>query len=183
MEIRLASGLHPVSIVVGVGIRTVIWTQGCSHNCPGCHNPGTHDFKGGFTVSTAEVMNELAGLKGQQGITFSGGDPLFQPEACLEIAKFAQKQGLDVWCYTGFTFETLLKSEKCVQFLKYVDVLVDGPFIIAEKSLNVDFRGSRNQRIIDVPASLARKQVVLIPKYVGEREVRVNIVKPKHIYV
>ncbi len=183
MKIRLASDLQPDSIVDGEGIRTVIWAQGCSHNCPGCHNPGTHDFKGGFEVDTKEVIDELDKLEGQQGITFSGGDPLFQVEACTEIAKHAKKIGLNVWCYTGFRYEDLIRIPKNVEFLKHVDVLVDGKFIQAEKSLNLDFRGSKNQRIIDVPLSLKSGQVVLIPKYIGERMVTVQAIKPKHVYV
>ena len=183
MKIRLASDLQSDSIVDGEGIRTVIWTQGCSHNCPGCHNPATHDFKGGFLTDTDEINKELSLLKAQTGITFSGGDPLFQVEACTEIAKYAKKIGMNVWCYTGFTFEELIKSDKNIEFLKYVDVLVDGKFIMAERSLNVDFRGSRNQRIINVPASLEAGEVVLIPKYIGERYVDVSIPKKEHIYI
>jgi len=183
MKIRLASDLQSDSIVDGEGIRTVIWTQGCSHNCPGCHNPATHDFKGGFLTDTDEINKELSLLKAQTGITFSGGDPLFQVEACTEIAKHAKKNGMNVWCYTGFTFEELINSKKNIEFLKYVDVLVDGKFIMAERSLNVDFRGSRNQRIIDVPASLEESRVVLIPKYIGERYVDVSIPKKEHIYI
>lgn len=183
MKIRLASDLQSDSIVDGEGIRTVIWTQGCSHNCLGCHNPATHDFKGGFLTDTDEINKELSLLEAQTGITFSGGDPLFQVEACTEIAKHAKEIGMDIWCYTGFTFEELMKSDKNIEFLKYVDVLVDGKFIMAERSLNVDFRGSRNQRIIDVPASLEAGKVVLIPKYVGERYVDVSIPKKEHIYI
>lgn len=183
MKIRLASDLQSDSIVDGEGIRTVIWTQGCSHNCLGCHNPATHDFKGGFLTDTDEINKELSLLEAQTGITFSGGDPLFQVEACTEIAKHAKEIGMDIWCYTGFTFEELMKSDKNIEFLKYVDVLVDGKFIMAERSLNVDFRGSRNQRIIDVPASLEDGKVVLIPKYVGERHVDVSIPKKEHIYI
>ena len=183
MQIRLASELQPDSIVDGEGIRTVIWTQGCSHNCKGCHNPSTHDFKGGFLKTTDEINKELSSLEGQTGITFSGGDPLFQVEACTEIAKYARSIGLDVWCYTGFTFDELIKNKKNTEFLKYVDVLVDGKFIIEERSLNLDFRGSCNQRIIDVPASLEKKEVVLIPKYVGQRYVDVSIPRKKNIYI
>ena len=97
MQIRLASNLQPDSIVDGPGIRTVIWTQGCSHNCKGCHNPSTHDFKGGFSVNIEDINNELDKLKAQHGITFSGGDPMFQAKACTEIAKHAKAIGLDVW--------------------------------------------------------------------------------------
>lgn len=183
MEIRLASELQPDSIVDGEGIRTVIWTQGCSHNCPGCHNPGTHDFNGGFLADVAEIKKELSLLEAQSGITFSGGDPLFQVEACTEIAKYAQSIGLNVWCYTGFTYEDLLKTDKNKEFLEYVDVLVDGKFILSERSLNLDFRGSRNQRIIDVQKSLEKGETVLVPKYIGERTVNVSVPRYDHVYI
>ena len=183
MKIRLASYLQPDSIVDGEGVRTVIWTQGCSHNCKGCHNPATHDFKGGFEVDTKEIIEDLATLEGQDGITFSGGDPMFQAEACIEIAKYAKENNLDIWCYTGFKFEELLNIPKFKEFLKYIDVLVDGKFIEEEKSLNLDFRGSRNQRIIDVPKSLEEGKVVLIPKYQDERIVDVSVFHQKHVYI
>ena len=183
MEIRLASDLQPDSIVDGEGIRTVIWTQGCSHNCKGCHNPSTHDFKGGFSVDISEINDEISRLEGQEGITFSGGDPMFQAEACTEIAKFAKEMGLDIWCYTGFKFEDLINIPKFKRFLEYIDVLVDGKFIEEEKSLNLDFRGSRNQRIIDVKASLKKGKAVIIPKYKEERIVDVSVIHPAHVYV
>ena len=85
MKIRLATYLEPDSIVDGEGIRTVVWTQGCSHNCEGCHNPSTHDFKGGFEVDIDEIINDLNKIEFQRGITFSGGDPMFQAEACNSI--------------------------------------------------------------------------------------------------
>ena len=183
MEIRLASDLQPDSIVDGPGIRTVIWTQGCSHNCKGCQNPTTHDFKGGFSVTTEEVIKKLDTLMGQQGITFSGGDPMFQAEACTEIAKYAKEKGLNVWCYTGFTYEQVLKNKKQAEFLKYIDVLVDGKFEIAEFSLNLDFRGSRNQKIIDVQKSLKENKVVLIDKYMHERTHKIEVPRKKHVYI
>ncbi len=183
MKIRLASDLQTDSIVDGEGIRTVIWTQGCSHNCKGCHNPSTHDFKGGFEVDVEEIIDDLSRLEGQSGITFSGGDPMFQTEACTLIAKEAKKLGLDIWCYTGFRFEELVSMPKFKNFLKEIDVLVDGKFIEEEKSFNLDFRGSRNQRIIDVRESLKQGVVVLVPKYQGERIVDVSVYHRKHVYV
>ena len=122
MKIRLATYLEPDSIVDGEGIRTVVWTQGCSHNCEGCHNPSTHDFKGGFEVDTDEIINDLNKIEFQRGITFSGGDPMFQAEACNAIAVAAKAKGLNVWCYTGFTFEELLNNLKTLEFLKNIDV-------------------------------------------------------------
>ena len=183
MKIRLASDLQPDSIVDGPGIRTVIWTQGCSHNCKGCQNPTTHDFKGGFSVGVEEVTKELDTLLGQQGITFSGGDPMFQPKACVQIAKHAKEKGLNIWCYTGFTYEEVLKSKEMTNFLKYIDVLVDGKFELNEFSLNLDFRGSRNQRIIDVQKSLKEEKIILIDKYMHERNHKIEVPRKKHVYI
>ncbi len=183
MKIRLASPLQPDSIVDGEGIRTVVWTQGCKHHCKGCHNAGTWDFEGGFETTMEELKKELSLLKGQQGITLSGGDPLFQAKACMEIAKYAKEIGLNVWCYTGFTFEKLLKSKEALDLLEYVDVLVDGPFILKERSLNIDFRGSRNQRVIDVKASLKIGQPVLIEKYKEERIVENTIPRAQNVFI
>lgn len=156
MKIRLAADLQPDSIVDGEGIRTIIWTQGCSHNCFGCHNPQTHDFKSGSLVDVDDIIKSLDEIEGQNGITFSGGDPMFQPKQCAVIAKHAKDQGLNVWAYTGFTYEELLNSNNkdILQFLKYIDVLIDGKFEIDKKSFNVPFRGSSNQRIIDVQKSI-----------------------------
>lgn len=170
MEIRLASPqIQSDSIVDGEGIRSVIWTQGCSHNCKGCHNPETHSFTDGFILDVDDVKKQIDELEGQQGITFSGGDPMMQPEACLELAKYSKKLGYNVWCYTGFTFEELLKlgkkNKSIIEFLKYIDVLVDGRFVLEEKSFDCVFRGSKNQRLIDVKRSLDANKVVLVTKF------------------
>lgn len=169
MEIRLARDIQTDSIVDGEGIRTVIWTQGCIHNCKGCHNPDTHSFTEGFMIDIEDVKTMLTNLKGQSGITFSGGDPMCQPKECTEIAKYAKKLGLNVWCYTGYTYERLMemskKDKSYKTFLKYIDVLVDGPFILSKKSFDVKFRGSKNQRIIDVVKSLKEDKVILKEDY------------------
>ena len=112
MKIRLAADLQADSIVDGEGIRTVVWTQGCPHACKGCHNPQTHDFDGGVEVDVEEVIEALKEIKHQDGITLSGGDPVCQSEACYEISKAAHEMGLNVWCYTGFTYEMMLLSPK-----------------------------------------------------------------------
>ena len=166
MKIRLAADLQPDSVVDGEGIRTVIWTQGCPHKCRGCHNPSTHDFEDGLLVDVEEVKKELAKIKYQNGITFSGGDPLCQPEACLEIANFAKSIGMNVWCYTGFLFEELLNKPDCLNFLNYVDVLVDGKFDNNLKSYSAKYRGSKNQRIINVKSSLKKKKAVCLREYI-----------------
>lgn len=166
MKIRLADDkILTDSIVDGEGLRAVIWTQGCSHNCEGCHNPKTHDFNGGVLKDVEEIKNELKNLTLQDGITLSGGDPFFQLEPCIEIAKFAKSIGLNVWSYTGFLFEDLIKIEKAKELLKYIDVLVDGKFEIENKSLSIKFRGSTNQRIINVPKSLKNEKAHQIRKY------------------
>lgn len=161
MVVRLAADIQPDSILDGSGIRTVIWFQGCLHNCKGCQNPETHDMNGGMVVDIDEIKMKLKNLKYQSGITLSGGDPFFQPEAALEIAKFAKSIGLNVWTYTGFTYEALLSDKSRLDLLKYVDVLVDGKFMIDKKSLNCKFRGSTNQRLIDVKKSMEAGGVVL----------------------
>lgn len=161
MVVRLAADIQPDSILDGSGIRTVIWFQGCLHNCKGCQNPETHDMNGGMVVDIDEIKMQLKNLKYQSGITLSGGDPFFQPEAALEIAKFAKSIGLNVWAYTGFTYEALLSDKSRLDLLKYVDVLVDGKFMIDKKSLNCKFRGSTNQRLIDVKKSMEAGGVVL----------------------
>lgn len=173
MKIRLARELQSDSIVDGEGIRTVLWTQGCIHNCLGCHNPDTHSFNSGFLKDIDELKQEIAELRLQDGITLSGGDPMCQAEACLEVAKFCKSIKLNVWCYTGYTFEQLLaksnENPSIMELLKNIDVLVDGKFILEEKSLNLKFKGSRNQRIIDVKKSLRNNKVCLIKKYKDEK--------------
>ena len=165
MNIRLAREIQPDSIVDGKGIRTVIWTQGCSHNCKGCHNPDTHDFNGGFLKDIDVLKEEIRSLEMQDGITLSGGDPFFQIDAIYEIAKFCNEINLNVWCYTGFTFEELLKmsnkNPKIISLLSKIDVLVDGKFVEAKKSYDCKFRGSTNQRLIDVSKSLKKGEIVL----------------------
>lgn len=169
MNIRLAADLQTDSIVDGPGLRAVIWTQGCAHNCKGCHNPSTHDFNGGALVPIEIVCEAISELKYHTGITFSGGDPMYQPEACNEIAKYSKSLGYNIWVYTGFTFEEIIKmSEKkpiYKDFLNNIDVLVDGKFILEERNLNLLFRGSNNQRLIDVPKTLAIGKVVVLNEY------------------
>lgn len=165
MKIRLAGDMTTDSIVDGEGIRSVIWCQGCIHNCPGCHNPETHSFAAGFLKDVSEVLKEISLLEFQDGITLSGGDPLCQIDACLEIAKYCQENGLNVWCYTGYKMEDLLKrvekENKLKQLLLNIDVLVDSPFILELKSYDVPFRGSKNQRLINSRESVKQNDIVL----------------------
>lgn len=172
--IRLAADLQSDSIVDGPGLRTVIWTQGCAHHCPECQNPQTWDFDGGGLVPVSEVLKAIDCLEEQTGITFSGGDPMYQPEACTEIARYCKEKGYNIWVYTGFTYEELMKISKTkpiyLEFLKYIDILVDGPFLIKEKDLSLLFRGSRNQRLIDVPKTLKKGKIVLLDEHVYNEE-------------
>ena len=183
MKIRLAADLQPDSIVDGEGIRTVVWTQGCPHNCKGCHNPGTHDFNAGELVDVEDVIDALREIKNQDGITLSGGDPVCQSDACYEISKAAHEMGLNVWCYTGFTYEKMLQNPKHRKLLEEVDVLVDGKFILEEKSLDIYYRGSRNQRIIDVKRSLLEERVVLVEKYIEDKNYSNTIEKPSYMFI
>ena len=168
--IRLAADLQSDSIVDGPGLRAVIWTQGCSHNCKGCQNPGTHDFNGGGLVPIKMVCDAIDELEYHTGVTFSGGDPMFQPVACNEIAKYAKSKGYNIWVYTGFTFEELIEmSEKnpiYAEFLHNIDVLVDGKFILEQRDLSLLFRGSKNQRLIDIKKTLINGEVTLLDEYV-----------------
>ena len=143
MQMRIA-GIVQDSIVDGDGIRLTIFTQGCPHRCPGCHNPETHDFNGGRTVDTSEIIAMMDNNPMLDGVTLSGGEPFCQPGACLEIAAAAHLKGLNVWCYTGYTIEELEGHP----LLNEVDVLVDGRYVEEQRTLELPFRGSRNQRII-----------------------------------
>ncbi|MEG0026248.1 MAG: anaerobic ribonucleoside-triphosphate reductase activating protein [Bacilli bacterium] len=169
-KIRLASPLQIDSIVDGPGIRAVIWTQGCIHNCLECHNPETHDLMGGYVEDIGKIKKQIEKLELHDGITLSGGDPLEQVSACLAIAQYCQQINKTVWCYTGYTFEQLLakNDQEIMKFLNNVDVLIDGPFIQKEQSYNIPFRGSKNQRILDVKKSLEQKKAISILKYEEE---------------
>lgn len=183
MKIRLAAELQTDSIVDGEGIRTVVWTQGCPHGCKGCHNPSTHDFDGGDLIDVSEIVDQIKQLKGQDGITLSGGDPVCQSEACIELCKAAHEVGMNVWCYTGFTYEAMLLNSKYKALLENIDVLVDGKFILEEKSYDLYFRGSRNQRIIDVRKSLEENRIVLVEKYIEEKSYNDSYKKPEYMFI
>ncbi len=157
------SGVTGDSIVDGPGLRLTIFTQGCPHHCPGCHNPQTHDPDGGFWCETEDILAAMAENPLLDGITLSGGEPFLQPLACLILAKGAHRLGLNVWAYTGYTWEELLAEDdpERMALLGEVDVLMDGPFLLAERSLELRFRGSRNQCAIDVKRSLEAGEVVL----------------------
>ena len=158
-------GLVQDSIVDGPGFRFSCFVQGCPHRCPGCHNPDSHDPGGGREMAVEEVAAQLLGNPMTDGLTLSGGEPFAQAEDCLALARAAHAHGLNVWSYSGWTFEHLRDrgSEAQRALLAELDVLVDGPFLLEERTLALPWRGSRNQRVIDVPASLAAGDAVLRP--------------------
>lgn len=166
MKIRLASFIHD-SIVDGEGIRSVVFTQGCPHNCPGCHNQKSIPFDGGDLVLVEDVIEAVL-EKNLKKVTFSGGEPFVQAEQLYTIAKVLKANGYNLWSYTGFTFEALMRHRDPYvrKFLETLDILVDGRFYMKKKNLEILYRGSTNQRIIDVPASLAIGKCVKSSLYV-----------------
>ena len=142
------------SIVDGPGLRFTVFTQGCVHHCPGCHNPETHSFDGGYEITVEELAEEMLSDPLVVGLTLSGGDPMEQAADCARLAAIARSAGLNVWTYTGYTYEALLAQgdPDRIALLAQTDVLVDGPFIQSQKSYELLFRGSRNQRLIDMNA-------------------------------
>lgn len=157
------SGIIEESISNGPGIRMVIFAQGCPHHCKGCHNPQTHDPNGGYTLSIDEVLTLIDGNPLLDGITLSGGEPFEQAYAFGLLAKEVKRRSLNVVTYTGYTFETLSSGEKneWQSLLAQTDILIDGPFIEPLKNGLLKFRGSENQRMIDVHASMLGSQVVI----------------------
>jgi len=161
MKIKIA-GYVPESVVDGEGVRLAIFTQGCPHHCEGCQNPHTWDYNAG-TVMDTDDFDKLMANPLLTGITLSGGEPFLQQDACIRLAEMAHGRGLNVWCYSGYNFEALRLATNYSgeRLIEHVDILVDGRFELSKKSLNLLFRGSTNQRIIDVKKSLSGKEVVL----------------------
>ena len=155
------SGIVSDSIVDGPGIRTTIFSQGCPHHCPGCHNPETWEFGCGTRIPVEAVVEIVQSNPLCRGVTFSGGEPFVQADAFARLAILLKEKGYEVASYTGYTFEALLSgTEDQKLLLGTLDILIDGPFIQAQKSLELAFRGSRNQRILDVKKSLAAGKAV-----------------------
>ena len=148
------------TMVDGTGLRTSIYAAGCAHRFQGCHNPQSWDFGAGRLMSTEEIM-DIIKADPFADVTFSGGDPMYQADGFAELAA-AIKRDTDktIWCYTGFTFEELLADETKHRLLSLIDVLVDGPFVQSLRNLDLPFRGSSNQRIIDVPQSMRERRAV-----------------------
>ncbi len=163
MDIRI-SGTVSESIVDGPGFRYTVFVQGCPHNCPGCHNPQTHDFESGRIVDTDELFRECVDDPLNKGVTFSGGEPFSQAKELYELGKRFKERGYDIWCYTGWTMKELWKmaeSEYYVgKLMSIIDVLVDGRFIEERKTFSLPFRGSENQRLIDMKMTLEENMVI-----------------------
>ncbi len=146
------SGIANDSIVDGPGLRLAVFFQGCPYDCPGCHNPHTHDPLGGKEADTEDVIRMMDANPLLDGLTLTGGEPLMQPQAALTLAQAAKARGLNVWLYTGSTYEVIMGSPDAdtQALLALCDVLVDGPYVQAQRSLELQYRGSRNQRVIDM---------------------------------
>ena len=149
------------SIVDGPGLRYVLFTQGCPHRCPGCHNPDTHDFGGGTPVVLRDILADIRRNPLLRGVTFSVGEPFCQSEALIPLAAALKSLGYHLMAYTGYVWEDLARDSTAARLLPFLDMLVDGPFVAARRSLELRFRGSSNQRILDVPAGLRAGRPVL----------------------
>ena len=159
-QIRI-SGMENDSVVDGPGLRFTIFTQGCEHNCLGCHNPETHDKNSGELVSVDEILQLIDRNPLLDGVTFSGGEPFLQCEDLIPLALEIKKRNLSLVAYTGFLFENLIKDEKTKKLVGLVDILIDGPFVLSERTLNLPYVGSKNQRVINISESLKTDSVCL----------------------
>ena len=151
--VRVA-GVVENSFTDGPGVRFALFVQGCPHHCPGCHNPQTHDFAGGSETTVGALLAALDEDPLVSGLTLSGGEPFCQAAACAELARAAHARGKDVWTWSGWTYEQLReKAERepeVAELLRQTDVLVDGPFIEAQRNLDLEWRGSANQRVLEL---------------------------------
>lgn len=159
MLLKIA-GIVEESVVDGPGLRFVVFAQGCKRHCPGCHNPQTHDYNAGQSIETHTLIEMMQENPLLDGLSLSGGEPFDQPEAFAELADMAHRCSYSVMAWSGYTFEELATNKTQRKLLEAVDVLVDGPFIIAQRSLSQLWRGSTNQRVIDVKQSLINNKVI-----------------------
>ena len=159
------AGIDPESVVDGEGWRYVVFVQGCKHACKNCHNPQTWEMNTGETFEVSELVSDIkASLEANiliDGVTISGGDPFYQAKEVAELCKQLHELDINIWAYTGFLYEQIIQDEQMRNILKYIDVLVDGPFIESKKTLDINYIGSTNQRIIDVQKTLVDNKVVL----------------------
>ena len=165
------SGIVEDSIVDGPGLRVTVFCQGCPHHCDGCHNPETWEYGCGTPMEEERILEIVRSNPMCRGVTFSGGEPFTQAEGYTKLAKLLKEARYEVASYSGYTYEQLLRGTVAQkELLENIDILIDGPFILAEKTLELPFRGSRNQRIIDVKKSLSQGEVVEITsgRWVGE---------------
>ncbi|MFI3229806.1 MAG: anaerobic ribonucleoside-triphosphate reductase activating protein [Bacillota bacterium] len=156
------AGIVRDSITDGPGIRYTLFVQGCPHACEKCHNPETHQFGVGTKRSAQEIFDEISKNRLNSGVTLSGGDPVCQAKELIPLARLIKEAHKDLAMYTGYTFEQLLKlGDDVLELLQYIDTLIDGKFVLSERTLSLPFRGSKNQRIIDVQQSLQKGEAVL----------------------
>ncbi len=163
MELRIA-GVVKESIVDGKGIRYTVFTQGCPHHCKGCHNPQTWAFEGGEITTPETLFEDFRKNPLLKGVTFSGGEPFCQPQPLAELARLVHSLGKDVTAYSGWTYEQLVEQHDPAvdDLLAQVDVLIDGPFLLEQRNLELTFRGSENQRVIDMNKTRQQGRVVLL---------------------
>lgn len=157
------AGIVGDSIVDGPGIRMTVFCQGCPHHCAGCHNPETWSFEGGTPMEENEILQIVESNPLVKGVTFSGGEPFAQASGYAVLAKHLKEKGYEVASYSGYTFEQLYDgTEEQKELLRNIDVLIDGPFVETKRNLSLPYRGSSNQRIINVKASLKQEKAVEI---------------------
>lgn len=158
------AGINFESVVDGDGVRVVVFVSGCLHNCKGCHNPASHSFTAGQPF-TQELQDEIIAYIQKtpfiSGLTLSGGDPMYSAK---EITPFIERlrkdvKDISVWIYSGFRFEEILENSEMFDLLKLCDVLVDGEFVLEQRDITLSYKGSRNQRIIDIPKSLSDQKI------------------------
>ena len=158
MTLRVLNIIDGTS-VDGVGLRTSIYFAGCEHHCEGCHNPQSWNPTGGYNLTIDEIMKRV--LENDLNVTFSGGDPLLQVRQLIPLASRIKEAGKTIWCYTGYSFEEILSSPELSAILPFIDVVVDGRFVQSKRNISLHFRGSENQRVIDVKKSVTGKIVTL----------------------
>ena len=165
MKLQIA-GIVDDSIVDGDGCRLTVFVQGCARRCPGCQNPETQPMEGSYVIDTGKILAEALENPLLTGVTFSGGEPFLQPAPLAELAKALHAQGLDIWSYSGYTLKELAeraKKDKATRaLLSEIDVLVDGPYEESQRDLTLHFRGSRNQRVIDMKKTKKAGRIVLL---------------------
>lgn len=156
------AGIVQDSIVDGPGLRTAVFLQGCRRHCKGCHNPQTHDYAGGNLLSLSDILHKIISNV-SKNVTFSGGEPFDQAKDLTNLAIVLKVYDYHIMAYTGYTWDELIKDDEKLALLQYIDILVDGPFIEEQKTASACYKGSSNQRMIDVPESFANGSVVLSP--------------------